>query len=342
VSREDRFLKACRGEPHDRVPIWLMRQAGRYQPEYRALRERHGMLEIAGTPKLATEVTCLPVERYGLDAAILFSDIMVPLAPAGVAFEIREGVGPVVEHPVRRGADVARLQPIEPARDLPAVGEAVERIVERLHGIPLIGFAGAPFTLASYLIEGRPSRQYIETKRLMWEDPAAWTALMTVLADIVVAHLRGQARAGARALMLFDSWVGALAPEGYRRAVMPVMTSIFRALKDLALPLIYFGVGTGSLLVPMADTGPTVLGIDWRTPLVEARRVLGARVALQGNLDPVTLLCDWPVVERDAIAILEAMRDDPGFVFNLGHGVLPATNPETVTRLAALVHGEGV
>jgi uroporphyrinogen decarboxylase len=317
-----------------------MRQAGRYQPEYRALRERHSLLDIAGTPTLAADVTCWPVERYGLDAAILFSDIMVPLGPAGVRYEIREGVGPVVAHPIRTRADVERLQPIHPARDLPEVQEACRLIVRRLDGIPLIGFAGAPFTLASYLVEGRPSRDYLETKRLLWSDPETWALLMDRLGDIVVAHLRAQVEAGAQAVQLFDSWVGALAPSDYERAVLPTMQRIFRALEPLNVPRIYFGVGTAGLLDLMHRAGPDVLGVDWRVRLPAVRRALPPGVALQGNLDPAALLAPWPVVAREARRILADMAGDPAFIFNLGHGVLPATDPDTVRRLVALVHGE--
>jgi uroporphyrinogen decarboxylase len=316
-----------------------MRQAGRYQPEYRELRRRHSLLEIAGTPSLAAEVTCLPVERYGMDAAILFSDIMVPLGPAGIRYEIREGVGPVVAEPIRQARDLERLHPIDPARDLPEVAEAIRRITRRLGDIPLIGFAGAPFTLASYLVEGRPSRDYLETKRLMWTDPPTWTTLMERLAEIVVAHARAQVAAGARAIQIFDSWAGALAPADYERAVLPTMRRIFAALADTGVPRIYFGVGTGGILPLMREAGADVLGVDWRVRLPEVRRRLGPDVPLQGNLDPAVLLQPWPVVEREATRILEEMDGDPAFIFNLGHGVLPATDPDNVRRLVNLVHG---
>jgi uroporphyrinogen decarboxylase len=318
-----------------------MRQAGRYQPEYRALRERYSLLQIALNPALATEVTVRPVEAFGVDAAILFSDIMVPLGPLGIRYEIQEGVGPVVPDPIRTGAQVARLGELDPARDLPMVLEAVERIVARLHGVPLIGFAGAPFTLASYLVEGQPTRQYVATKRLMWSDPATWGALMDVLAETAVRYLTAQVRAGAQAVQLFDSWAGALSPADYRQHVLPATRRIFAGLAALGVPRIYFGVGTGSLLELMQATGADVVGVDWRTPLPEARRRLGPGTALQGNLDPVALLAPWPVLAAAADRILTAMRGDYAFVFNLGHGVLPETDPEQVRRLVAYVHDRG-
>ena len=341
MSGADRFLRACRGEAHDAVPIWLMRQAGRYQPEYRALREHHGMLEIAGTPHLASQVTCLPVERYGLDAAILFSDITVPAGPAGVDYEIREGVGPVVANPVRTLPDVLRLRVIDPASDLPEVSEAVRASVDRLRGVPLIGFAGGPFTLASYLVEGRPSRDYRETKRLMWGEPDAWRRLMELLGEIVARHLEAQVRAGAQAVQIFDSWVGALSPRDYRDLVLPVMRGIFARLAALGVPRIYFGVGTAGLLPLMREAGPDVLGIDWRMSLHEARERIGGGLALQGNLDPAVLLQPWAVVEREARRVLADAGGDPAYIFNLGHGVLPATDPSVVERLVRLVHEEG-
>jgi uroporphyrinogen decarboxylase len=337
-DRNGRLLSALRGDPVDAVPVWFMRQAGRYQPEYRTLRERYGMLEIADTPRLAAEVTVRPVEQLGVDAAILFSDIMVPMGPAGVAFEIREGVGPVVANPVRSATDVARIGPVDPEHDLPHVLEAVERSVAMLGPTPLIGFAGAPFTLASYLIEGRPSRQYVETKRMLMAAPETFDALMARLADIVGAHLAAQARHGAAALQVFDSWAGALAVEDYAARVAPHMARLFSSLAPLGVPVIYFAVGAGHLVDAMAATRPTALSVDWRTPLSVVRSRLPADMALQGNLDPVAVLAPWPALEAAARRVL-AQGGRRGYVFNLGHGVLPETDPKTLRRLVALVHG---
>lgn len=341
MPTKDRFLRAARGEPTDRVPIWLMRQAGRYQPSYRELRKHHGMLELALTPRLAAQVTVRPVEDFGLDAAILFSDIMIPLGPAGVRYEIREGVGPVVERPIRAATDVLTLSAFEPAERQPETGEAVERAVAALAGIPLIGFAGAPFTLASYLVEGRPSRTYAETKRLLWADPVTWDALMEVLTEIVVRHLRAQIQAGAGAVQLFDSWVGALDRDDYESRVLPYVRRIFQSLADLDVPAIYFGVGAGHLLPLMRSAGASVLGIDWRETLSSVRAKVGPAVPLQGNLDPVALLAPWAVTEKRARQVLSQMAGARGYIFNLGHGVLPETEPEQVRRLSDFVHATG-
>ena len=334
-----RLLTALAGGVPGATPVWFMRQAGRYQPAYRALRTRHGMLEIANTPSLAAEVTVAAVEDLGVDAAILFSDIMVPVGPAGVDFEIREDVGPVVAHPIRDAAGVARLREVEPARDLPQVLEAVERSVAALAGVPLIGFAGAPFTLASYLVEGRPSRQYLETKRLMWTEPSVWDALMQHLSRIVGAHLAAQVGAGASVLQVFDSWAGALSRDDFARYVAPHMQALFRQLALLGVPVIYFAVGAGHLVEAMAATGPTALSVDWREPLGSVRRRLPPGMPLQGNLDPVALLAPWPTLEGQARSVLrEGGRR--GFVFNLGHGVLPSTDPDIVRRLVRWIHDE--
>lgn len=334
-----RLLTALAGGVPDATPVWFMRQAGRYQPAYRELRTRYGMLEMANTPSLAAQVTVAPVQELGVDAAILFSDIMVPVGPAGVDFEIREGVGPIVARPIRDAAGVAALREVEPARDLTQVLEAVERSVAALAGVPLIGFAGAPFTLASYLIEGRPSRQYIETKRLMWSDPSLWDALMEHLARVVGAHLAAQAGAGASVLQVFDSWAGALSREDYTACVAPHMRRLFARLAPLNVPVIYFAVGASHLVEAMAATGPTALSVDWREPLGHVRRRLPPGMPLQGNLDPVALLAPWPSLRSQAQAVL-AEGGRQGFVFNLGHGILPPTDPETVRRLVQWVHDE--
>lgn len=334
-----RLLTALAGGVPDATPVWFMRQAGRYQPAYRQLRSRYGMLELANTPSLAAQVTVAPVQDLGVDAAILFSDIMVPVGPAGVDFEIREGVGPVVARPIRDAAGVAALREVEPARDLPEVLEAVERSVAALAGVPLIGFAGAPFTLASYLIEGRPSRQYVETKRLMWGDPLLWDALMQHLSRVVGAHLAAQAGAGASVLQVFDSWAGALSREDYTAQVAPHLRRLFAHLAPLGVPVIYFAVGAAHLVEAMAATGPTALSVDWRDPLGQVRRRLPPGMPLQGNLDPVALLAAWPSLIRQARTVV-AEGGRQGFVFNLGHGILPATDPETVRRLVQWVHDE--
>ncbi len=338
VSRRPtpRLLTALAGGVPDRTPVWFMRQAGRYQPAYRALRARYSMLELASTPALAAEVTVAPVRDLGVDAAILFSDIMVPMGPAGVAFEIQEGVGPVVARPIRDAAAVAALREVDPARDLPEVLEAVERSTAALGGVPLIGFAGAPFTLASYLIEGRPSRQYVETKRLMWSDPGLWDALMEHLSRVVGAHLAAQAHAGASVLQVFDSWAGALSRADYQARVAPHMRRLFAQLAPLGVPVISFAVGASHLVEVMAD-GPTALSVDWREPLGHVRQRVPRGMPLQGNLDPVALLAPWPHLVSQAEAVL-AEGGSQGFVFNLGHGILPSTDPDTVRRLVQWVH----
>ena len=335
----DLFLRACRREPVERTPVWFMRQAGRYQPEYRALRERHGILEICRTPELAAQVTTLPVERLGVDAAILFSDIMVPVAAMGVDLRIEDGVGPVIDSPVRGGDDVARLRTLEPEDDVPFVLEAVRMLAKDLD-VPLIGFSGAPFTLASYLIEGEPSREFARTKSFMWAEREAWRALMTVLADSVLAYLRAQVEAGASAVQLFDSWVGTLSPDEYAVHVAPYSARILQGLADLEVPRIHFGVGTGELLQAMRDAGAEVIGVDWRVRLDRAWSRVGDGVAVQGNLDPAAVLAPWDVVERSAKQVLAYAGGRPGHVFNLGHGVLPATEPDTLRRLVDLVHEE--
>jgi uroporphyrinogen decarboxylase len=333
----DIFLRACRREPVPRTPVWYMRQAGRYQPEYRALRERHGILDICRSPELAAQVTRLPVEQLGVDAAILFSDIMVPVLAVGVPLRIEEGVGPVVDEPIRRPADVARLRPLEPEADLPYALECIRVLAGDLD-VPLIGFAGGPFTLASYLIEGRPSRTFERTESLMLSDATTWRALMTQLSDSVLAYLQAQVEAGGSAVMLFDSWAGALAPDDYEAYVLPHVRAIFAGLVELDVPMIHFGVGTAEILEPMRDAGATVVGVDWRTPLDRAWERLGPEVAVQGNLDPAAVLAPWEVVERKAVDVLARVGGRPGHIFNLGHGVLPSTEPDTLRRLTELVH----
>jgi len=334
------FLAACRCLPVTRRPVWFMRQAGRSLPEYRALRGRGTILDAVRQPELAAELTMQPVRRYGVDAAILYSDIMVPVAAIGFGVDVEAGVGPVTERPFRGAADLARLRPLEPEQDVPWVQETVRILVKELT-VPLIGFAGAPFTVASYLIEGRPSRDYARTKALMHAEPDTWFALLDRLADVAVASLRAQAEAGASALQLFDSWAGTLSPSEYRRYVLPASTKVFAGLADLDMPMIHFGVGTGELLDLLSAAGATVVGADWRVPLDRARSRIGPGKAVQGNLDPAVCLAPWEVVAAAAREVLDAAGPTPGHIFNLGHGVLPATDPDVLARLVDLVHLEG-
>ena len=335
------FLRACRRQPADRVPVWFMRQAGRSLPEYRALRGDGPILDAVAKPELAAELTLQPVRRYGVDAAILFSDIVVPVAAVGFGVDVVPGVGPVTERPFRSEKDLTRLRPLEPEVDIPYVLEAVRILVAELE-VPLIGFAGAPFTVASYLIEGRPSRDYALTKTLMRTDPVLWRRLLDALADMALASLRAQVAAGARALQLFDSWAGALSPDDYRTHVLPSTAKVLAGVADLGVPRIHFGVGTGELLRYMAGAGADVVGVDWRVSLDEARRRVGPQRAVQGNLDPVVCLAPWEVVAAEARRVLERAGGQAGHVFNLGHGVLPQTDPDTVQRVVDLVHQEGV
>lgn len=335
------FVAACRGELVPFTPVWFMRQAGRSLPEYRALRAEIPMLEACRDPALVTEATLQPVRRHGVDAAILFSDIVVPLAAAGVDLHIRPGVGPVVAKPVATMHDVAAIRMLHP-EDVGFVTEAVGLLVRELGGTPLIGFAGAPFTLASYLVEGGPSRTHAKTKALMYGAPDVWHALCGRLAAITLEFLRVQAAAGVSAVQLFDSWVGALSEADYRRYVAPHSTVVISGLaaEYPSLPRIHFGVGTGELLPAMAETGATVVGVDWRTPLDAAARRVGPSVALQGNLDPCVLFAPWPVIETEVRRVLREGAAARGHVFNLGHGVLPETDPDVLTRVVALVHSE--
>jgi uroporphyrinogen decarboxylase len=334
VALNDRFLRALRREPVDRTPVWFMRQAGRYLPEYRELRGDRGILEACQDVDLAVEITLQPLRRMPLDAAIVFSDIMLPLAAIGLGVRIEAGVGPIVDEPIRRAADVERLRPLEAETDEPYLLETI-RLARKELSVPLIGFAGAPFTLASYLIEGGPSRDHVRTKALLHEDPATWRSLMHRLATIVRAHLDGQIEAGAHAVQLFDSWVGTLDPLDYDRAVAPFVRPI---LKDLAVPSIHFGVGTAHLLRQMRDAGGDAIGVDWRLPLDVAWDLVGSDRGIQGNLDPAVCTASWPGVERKAVEVLERAEMRDGHVFNLGHGVLPETPVENLVRLVDLVH----
>ncbi len=331
-----RFLAACRGEPTDAVPVWFMRQAGRSLPEYRALRARHPILELCRTPELAAEVTLQPVRRFGVDAAVLFSDIVVLLQAMGVRLDIVEGRGPVIAEPLRSATDVSRFGVPDVRSELADVLEAV-RIVAAEAGVPVIGFAGAPFTLASYLIEGGPSKTHARTKAFMYSEPGAWHALLSSLAAAAAELLVAEVEAGAGAVQVFDSWAGFLAPADYEAYVLPHVRRIFDAVAPSGAVGIVFGVGTGELLGLLAASGADVIGVDWRVPLDAARARVGPRPALQGNLDPAACLAPPEVMDRLAADVLRR-GGGRAHVFNLGHGVLPETNPDALARLVELVH----
>ena len=335
----DRFLRACRREPVDRTPVWFMRQAGRYMAEYRAIRKDHTLLQICRTPELAVEVTLQPVRAMGVDAAILFADILLPLEPMGAPFEFAAGEGPVIHHPVRERADVERLHGFDPEEGLGHVLEAIRILSRELAGkTPLIGFAGAPFTLASYLIEGGKSSHFAKVKRFMYSEPALWNDLMRKLSDVVRVYLRAQVAAGASAVQLFDSWVGCLSPTDYKAFVFPHVREILDDVHSLGVPLIHFGVDTGSLLELIKQAGGSVIGVDWRTPLSQARARLGNEVALQGNLDPLLLLAPRELLADRVVEVLNEAGTTPGHIFNLGHGILPETPPDAVRFVRELVH----
>jgi uroporphyrinogen decarboxylase len=333
----DRFLRACRRESVDCTPVWFMRQAGRYMPEYRTLRERYSLLELVRTPDLAVEVTLQPIRAFGLDAAILFSDLLVPLAPMGIPFDFHKGEGPVIERPIRSAADAATLRRFEPREELAPALEAIRLLRGELQ-VPLIGFAGAPFTLASYAIEGGHSTSFALTKGFMYTEPEAWHRLAAVLADVVAAYLRAQVEAGAQALQLFDSWIGALDETDYREFVFPHVRGIFDAISDLAVPKIHFGTGTRHLLAAQVEAGGTVIGIDWRTPLDEGWTAAGDGVGVQGNLDPTLLFAPRARLLARVDDVLRRAGGRAGHVFNLGHGILPQTPVEAVAAVVEHVH----
>ncbi len=329
------YLRAARGERLERPPVWFMRQAGRSLPEYRAVREGTDMLESCMTPDLTVEITLQPVRRYGVDAAIFFSDIVLPLRAVGVDVEIKPGVGPVVAQPVETLADVERISELTPEH-VPFITESVRRLVGELGATPLIGFAGAPFTVASYLVEGGPSKDHARTKAMMFGAPDVWDALMRKIARISAAYLEVQVAAGASAVQLFDSWAGTLSPRDYRELVMPYSADVLARAGELGVPRTHFGVGTAELLALMAEAGADVVGVDWRTPLEEgARRVPGH--AVQGNLDPTLVFAPPAVMTARAAEVIEAGRAAPGHIFNLGHGVIPSTDPGQLERLTEFV-----
>lgn len=334
----DRFLRACRRESVDCTPVWFMRQAGRYMPEYRSLRAKHSILELCKTPELAAQVTLQPIDRFPLDAAIIFADILLPLEAMGLSLDFADGEGPVIHNPVRDRESVDRLKVID-GEELSYVAEAVSLTRRALNGrVPLIGFAGAPFTLASYAIEGGGSRNYVLTKQLMYREPDVWHKLMDKLARVVTGYLRRQIRAGAQAIQLFDSWVGCLAPGDYEEYVLPHVQLIFEGLKRERVPLIYFGTGTSAILRQMHQAGGDVIGIDWRIYLDEAWATVGHEVAVQGNLDPVVLFAPLHEIERRVEDILRKAAGRPGHIFNLGHGILPDTPVEHVAAVVDMVH----
>jgi uroporphyrinogen decarboxylase len=332
----DRFLRACRREPVDATPIWFMRQAGRSFAAYRKLREKYGILELAKTPELCADVTLMPVRELGVDAAVLFADIMLPLEPMGVGLRIEPEVGPIIDRPIRSAADVAALRAFDPA-DAWFTLDAIRLVRRELGGkAGVIGFSGAPFTLACYLIEGRPSRDFATAKAFMYREPAAWHDLMERLSVMVVAYLRAQVEAGADVVQLFDSWVGGLGPADYTAFVQPHVRRIFAALPDV--PTIHFGTGTAALLELLADAGGDVIGLDHRVSLADAWRRVGQDRGVQGNLDSARLLAGWEATRRGAQSVLDEAAGRPGHVFNLGHGVLQATDTELLRRLVDLVH----
>jgi len=338
MSYNDRFIRACRKESVDQLPVWYMRQAGRYDPDYRKIKEKYSLLEICKQPELAAEVTMMPVNKLGVDAAILYSDIMNPVASIGIDFDIVANVGPVIDNPIRSAADIERLKPIDVEGDLSHVLETI-RILDRELDVPLITFAGAPFTIASYLIEGRPSKNYIRTKAMMYGEPELWHKLMEKLGDMVITYLRAHIAAGGKAFQLFDSWVGALSPKDFKTFVLPTIERIFAELSDLEQPKIYFpGVASGELLPTLHNVQADVIGLDWRVSIEEGRRRLGGAYAVQGNLDPLVLTAPMDVIESYARAIIDEGVTEPGFIFNLGHGLFPEASLDKLRELTAYIH----
>lgn len=333
----DTLLRAAKGEKTSHVPVWFMRQAGRSQPEYRALKEKYSLFEITHQPELCAYVTRLPVEQYNVDAAILYKDIMSPLPAIGIDVEIQSGIGPVISNPIQSLADVEKLGEITPEEDVPYILDTIKLLTEEQLTVPLIGFAGAPFTVSSYIIEGRPSKDYKKTKAFMYSEPKAWFALMDKLAEMTITYVRAQIKAGASAIQIFDSWVGALNVEDYRIYIKPIMERIFSELRKENVPLIMFGVGASHLAQEWNDLPLDVVGLDWRLPIHEARQK-GVTKAIQGNLDPTILLAPWEVLKERTKAILDQGMEVPGYIFNLGHGVFPQVNPDTLKRLTAFIH----
>jgi len=334
---ESRFVKACKSLPVDRTPVWFMRQAGRYMPEYRAVRKQYSLIEICKKPEVAAEVTVSAAEALGVDAAIIFADLLLPLEVMGLPFHFSTGEGPVIEKPVRQKEDVALLR-TDRAADLGYVSEAVRLVCKHFGSrLPVIGFCGAPFTLASYMIEGGGSRNYVHAKKMMYSSPGLWDELMQKLVAVVSEYAAEQVRAGADVIQVFDSWVGCLSVEDYRRYVLPPTTELVKVLQKTGVPIIYFGTDSATLLPSMRETGAEVIGLDWRIPLDQGWRSLDFECAVQGNLDPVLLFAEWKELKARAEDILRRAAGRPGHIFNLGHGILPETPVENVKMLAKLV-----
>jgi uroporphyrinogen decarboxylase len=338
MEMNDRFLRACRREPVDVTPVWFMRQAGRYMAKYRAIREKFSLLEICYQPELAAEVTLQPVRALGVDAAILFADILLPVIPLGLGLEFAKGEGPVIGRPVRTLADVAAMRPVHAETDLGYVMEAIRILRGELNETPLIGFCGAPFTVASYMIEGGSSREFLKTKRMMYSAPEVWHALMDRLTNVLAQYLVAQIRAGAQAVQIFDSWVGSLSPQDYENFVLPYSQRILAAAQAENVPVIHFGTNTTTLLPLMKRAGGDVIGLDWRIPLDDGRKMLGHDVAVQGNLDPALLFAPLPEIKKRVHDILRRAEGRPGHIFNLGHGILQHTPVQNVKAVVDMVH----
>ncbi|HLR65776.1 uroporphyrinogen decarboxylase [Virgibacillus alimentarius] len=333
----DTIIRAYKGETTNYTPAWYMRQAGRSQPEYLKLKEKYSLFEITHQPELGAYVTRLPVENYNLDAAILYKDIMTPLPAIGIDVEIKSGIGPVIDNPIQNIQDIEKLGKLNPKADISYVLDTIRLLTEEQLEVPLIGFSGAPFTLASYMIEGGPSKNYSKTKAFMYRDPDVWFALMDKLADMIITYVKSQVEAGVSAVQIFDSWVGSLNVSDYQVFIKPIMTKIFTELQKENVPLILFGVGARHLLLEWNDLPVDVIGLDWRTTINEARK-MGVTKVLQGNLDPAILLADWETIETRTKAILDDGMKNGGHVFNLGHGVTPDIKPETLKKLTELIH----
>ena len=335
----DRFLKACRREKADLTPVWFMRQAGRYMKAYRAIRERYSLIEMFKNPDLAVEITLQPVRAFAVDAAIIFADILLPLEGMGIGFEFQEQHGPVITNPLRSASDVELIRAVDPEENLGYVLESLRRVRAELDGkLPLIGFAGAPFTLAGYAIEGGSSPNHLRTKQFMYHEPDAWNLLMEKLCDTLIAFLKAQVKAGAQVIQIFDSWVGCLSPWDYRRYVLPYSRKIFTELDMEGIPSIHFGTATAGLLPLMAEAGGGVIGADWRVSLETAWRAVGESRGIQGNLDPIAMFAPMEILKRKAAEILDEAAGRPGHIFNLGHGLLPTTPEDAVKALADFVH----
>ncbi|OAB39871.1 uroporphyrinogen decarboxylase [Paenibacillus macquariensis subsp. defensor] len=338
MTYNDTFIRACYKQDVKHVPVWYMRQAGRYDPEYRKIKEKYSLLEICRQPELAAQITMMPVHKLGVDAAILYSDIMNPVASLGIDFDIVKNIGPVIDNPIRCAADIERLRPIDVDKDLSHILETI-RILDKELDVPLITFAGAPFTIASYLIEGRPSKNYILTKTMMYSEPQLWFSLMDKLGDMVITYVRSHIANGGKAFQLFDSWVGALAPKDFEKFVLPTVTRIFAELSDLNVPKIYFpGVSSGELLTKLSHLQSDVVGLDWRVSISEGRSRTSGRFAMQGNLDPFILTAPMDIIKQYAKEIIDDGISDPGFIFNLGHGLFPEASLDKLRELTEFVH----